>query len=823
MKFILLTRVTLVSVTLLAAGCQPSLPSQSRTTEFEEDAQALLDKVREVYRTQRAYSDDGVLLLSYNLNGAAQLEKHPFSVAFEERENHDIRLFHGRFNGRDGRQVIAIFDPQTNNVDNQVLVRDRISFRQALDLPADPILRHFCDGAADLPLSNRPGTRAWFIPLPYLLASDIDRQPWFEGSLQLLDPSFIKGQRCQRMRVKTEAGNTVLWIDAETYLVRRVEYPNSLLNERLLKESQIGPCKLTAEFRNASWRVSDDKGRLSWKPVRGARRVRHFVSLPAPFPSELIGDVAPPFETLSIDGRRVQRGGDGKSVSAWLWTSTDPICREPLAQFDRVAESMKTDVRFYNVSTDLVSRVSNTQLKALMGQWKINSVTTVRDWKESGRQHFDIKLLPTLVVLDSAGVIQYFKVIDDGQVEAALQAVLSRVLRGDDVAQEMRSEYASYLEQYRQQLADASWSKGQSSTAIRPTTAPIRRLPTQYQLTPLWVNRELVAPGNVAVWDQRGEVAHSSASGNCIAVLDGYQTLMLLNDKGQVQRRITLGEGPKDIFNHIKPLRNGRLAGWGVSSVLGTRLKYVDGNGVVEEILDAEAGLIRDFLVVKDGQEAGPLFYVGFWDGKGLQRYTRTGGLEAQIGEIPNINGLALTPNSQTGSSKILGVGREGGLFRTDFEMSGAVPAAVRGMKVDQVYSADAASSDGAMICVVGLTDGGKSVARGLSENWDVCWEIPISEETNDEHVQWVKSGRLDEGTIWAMARPGGDIHLISGSGARKDIFATGMEIRGMAIRSQGGVTQLLVATEEGVHAWRIEAVLKQARLESATSTGTLE
>ena len=73
------------------------------------------------------------------------------------------------------------------------------------------------------------------------------------------------------------------------------------------------------------------------------------------------------------------------------------------------------------------------------------------------------------------------------------------------------------------------------------------------------------------------------------------------------------------------------------------------------------------------------------------------------------------------------------------------------------------------------------------------------------------------------MARPGGDIHLISGSGTRKDIFATGMEIRGMAIRSQGGVTQLLVATEEGVHAWRIEAVLKQARLESATSTGTLE
>ena len=49
------------------------------------------------------------------------------------------------------------------------------------------------------------------------------------------------------------------------------------------------------------------------------------------------------------------------------------------------------------------------------------------------------------------------------------------------------------------------------------------------------------------------------------------------------------------------------------------------------------------------------------------------------------------------------------------------------------------------------------------------------------------------------------------------------MEIRGLAIRSQGGVTQLLVATEEGVHAWRIEAVLKQARLESATSTGTLE
>ena len=98
MKFILLARVALVGLTLLAAGCQPSIPGHSHTAEFEGDAQALLDKVREVYRTQRDYSDDGVLLLSYNLNGAAQLEKHPFSVAFEDRENHDIRLFHGRFN-----------------------------------------------------------------------------------------------------------------------------------------------------------------------------------------------------------------------------------------------------------------------------------------------------------------------------------------------------------------------------------------------------------------------------------------------------------------------------------------------------------------------------------------------------------------------------------------------------------------------------------------------------------------------------------------------------------------------------------------------------
>lgn len=823
MKFILLAFVISVGLTVLVAGCQPSIPAQSRTAEFEGDAKGLLDKVREVYRNQRAYSDDGVLLLSYTLNGVPQLEKHPFSVAFEDKDRHDIRLFHGRFNGRDGRQVIAIFDPQTNNVDNQVLVREHVSFRRALDLPADPILRHFCDGAADLPLSSRQGTSAWFVPVPYLLASDIDRQPWFEGSLKLLDPSFIDGQRCQRIRVKTEAGNTVVWIDAETYLVRRVEYPNSLLNDRLLKESQIGQCKLTAEFQNASWGVSDDKSRLSWKPVRNAHRVRHFVSLPAPFPSELIGDVAPPFETMSMDGRRIQSEGDGKSVSAWLWTSTDPICREPLAQFDRVAASMKADVRFYNVATDLVSRVSNTRLKALMGQWQIKSVTTVRDWKEAGRQHFDIKLLPTLVVLDAAGVIQYFKVIDDGQVEAALQAVLSRVLRGDDVADEMRSEYASYLEQYRQQLVDASWSKSQSPRAIRPTSAPISRLPTQFQLTPLWVNRELVAPGNIAVCDLEGEMTHSTANRNCIAVLDGYQTLMLLDDKGQVQQRITLGEGSKEIYNHIKPLRNGRMAGWGVSSLLGTRLKYVDRNGEVEQILAAEAGLIRDFLVVENGEDPDPSFYVGFWDGKGLQKYTRTGGVEAKLVNIPRINGLALTPNSQTGSSKILGVEREGGLFRTDFEMSRAVPAVVGGMKVEQVYSADSASADEAMICVVGLTDDGKSIARGLSENWDVSWEIPLSEETKDEHVQWVKSGRLGEGTIWAMARPGGDIHLISGSGARKDVFATGMEIRGIAIRCQGGLTQLLAATNEGVRAWRIEAVTKQARLEAGASMGTLE
>ena len=819
MKRFSLKNALLFSVALMALGCQPSGPSSWQTAGGSLDADALVKKVREAYQQETAYSDDGVLVLSYTLGGAPQEERHPFSVAYDGSDLHDLRLFHARLNTQRQRQAIAIFDPETNNVDQQILVREDVVFRKALDLPEDPILRHFSSGSSDLPLANREEDRAWLRPLPYVLASGGLDQPWFKGSRQLLDPSFIDGQSCHRIRIKTPQGNAVVWIDAEHYLVRRVEMPSTLLNDAMLKRAQVGPCRLVAEFSGAAWGTPQDSSRLSWKPGGETHQVRHFVSLPAPFPSELIGKPALPFEVQAMTGNRIESEKLKGSMTAWLWTSSDPLCREPLLQFDRIAQSYASDPRakFFNVATDLPSKLSSPALAKLLNQWRIQSATTVRDWKQVGRTHFDIELLPTLVVLDKAGVVQYYKVIDDGQVAAPLNAVMERLLRGENIAREMRTEYDNYLKVYRQQLAEASWDSKDAARLMRPASFESQRLPTRYRMSKAWTCKELVSPGNLASGFVAPTATLTQAEGQ-IGVLDGFQSLCILDPEGKVLSRTSLGNEVNDSYTQLKCRSDATALGWGVSSILGSRVKYMDRTGQVSTVLNAEEGLVRDFVLAPSPGDGTPQFFVGFWDGAGIKRYTKEGRLIAELDRYSSIASLAVTPSSEYGGSKLLGTSREGGLFRAEFDLQAAETTGLAGINIRHVYAAKKHRRDEALLCVLGLADQGGVIARGLDERWNVRWELKLTDEVFDQQVQFVQSGTLGDETLWAIARPNGTIHLVNGDGTWKDEFVVGDEIRGLTILGDSAGTQLVVSTPTGIVAWWIERRVEQASTEGGES-----
>jgi hypothetical protein len=824
MKRFSLINAVMLSVSLLALGCQPSGPSSWQTAGGSLDADALIEKVREAYQQEVAYSDDGVLTLSYTLGGAPQEERHPFSVAYDGSDLHDMRLFHARLNTQRQRQSIAIFDPETNNVDQQILVRDGVEFKKALDLPEDPILQHFCSGFSDLPLANRKEHRAWMRPLPYVLASGGAEQPWFTGPRQLLDPSFIDGQSCQRIRIETAQGNVVVWVDAESYLVRRLELPETLLNDGMLKRAQVGPCRLVAEFSGAEWGAPQDRSRLSWSPGGETHQVRRFVSLPAPFPSELIGKPALPFEVQAMTGHRVESQTMKGSITAWLWTSSDPLCREPLVQFDTIARKYASDskARFFNVATDLPSTLTSPALAKLLSQWRIQSATTVRDWKQVGRSNFDIEVLPTLLVLDQSGVVQYFKVIDDGQVAAPLNAVMERLSRGENIAREMRTEYDNYLKVYRQQLAEASWDSNDAAILTRPASFESQKLPTRYRMSKAWTCKELVAPGNLASGHTDSFESTPPSVGR-IGVLEGFQSLCVLDRNGNVLSRTSLGNEANDSYTQLKCLPSGAGLEWGVSSILGTRVKYVDRTGQVSTVLNAEEGRVRDFVLANSQGDESPEVFVGFWDGAGVKRFTTEGRLIAELDRYPNIASLAVTPPSESGGSKLLGTSREGGLFRAEFTLQAAETTGLAGINIGHVYTAKTQRRDEALLCVLGVAEQGGVIARGLDEQWNVRWELKLTDEVFDQQVQFVQSGTLDDETLWAIARPNGTIHLVNGDGTWRDEFVVGNEIRGLTISSDSSGTQLVVSTPEGIVSWWIERWVEQARVEDTVETVEVE
>ena len=81
--------------------------------------------------------------------------------------------------------------------------------------------------------------------------------------VELLAEGKIRDRACDRVQVKLAEGQLVFWVDRQSHVLWRLEYPA----DRLAREMAAGNCSdvtLTAEFQEAcvNGAVADDRFRL---------------------------------------------------------------------------------------------------------------------------------------------------------------------------------------------------------------------------------------------------------------------------------------------------------------------------------------------------------------------------------------------------------------------------------------------------------------------------------------------------------------------------------------------------------------------------------
>ncbi len=129
------------------------------------------------------------------------------------------------------------------------------------------------------------------------------------------------------------------------------------------------------------------------------------------------------------------------------------------------------------------------------------------------------------------------------------------------------------------------------------------------------------------------------------------------------------------------------------------------------------------------------------------------------------------------------------------------------------VYAADLDGDGQSEVCAIaqGKLDNGNlgpDVAVGLSPQGDELWTYDLPPGIHPEAaLEMVQFGKLLPGDAaqWVIAGADGSVHILSASGEEIDHYHTGVAISGLAVAQIGGQGALLVASEKGVEAWRVE------------------
>ncbi len=113
---------------LWLAGCSPaakqndgSATSQWRPTA-SVDAAPQWQQVCSGYAAAQHYHDDGRLIMRYRLNGEPREEHQLWAIDFDRSGQLAARLFNARIQADGERATVRVFDFDSENMDNQIVV-----------------------------------------------------------------------------------------------------------------------------------------------------------------------------------------------------------------------------------------------------------------------------------------------------------------------------------------------------------------------------------------------------------------------------------------------------------------------------------------------------------------------------------------------------------------------------------------------------------------------------------------------------------------------------------------------------------------------------
>lgn len=789
-------------------------PDQGDNPISDTPAAAVRDyqsRLLDVYTKLDAYRDRTVMKVTYRFDDG-RTEVNTTTIDTQFARPNRLRLSVASEDNRvtivsDGEKTEArIIDPVTQNFDGQVVLQSTNSkltlndIYRATEL-VDPL-------SPDERVSALMGTPTGLdmIPLGLVLG---------EGRLAELSASATAAgsqDGFQILESKATEGSYQFWVDSESGLVNRIQFPATKSN----LPPGLASIELVADCSEVATTVDDDALQLSEE----GQHVSHFVMPPLPPATDLLGKKISPFEVENESGVKSRIDNDDKSSTVITWFHDHPSSRMVMDQLEMVrARREGPKVRFVAVQLGGAGPV--------LSKWNINAKAWL-DTKAMGRDRLNITQAPTTVVLGPENVLHHFSVGANPNIGNDVAVVLERLLGGQDVAAETQRMLQQSREAYQRQLSlaradgltgsatgDASGdASGAGWVEELSAEVPQATQPQRLNLAKKWTITELSEPGNMLIVPR--------APQQCL-ITDGWNHVAFIDSTGKLLKRIKL-ELPED--EGITLLRAGKnskeRALYAAASRGGRRAFIFDFGGKLLMQYPRISGTqlaLSDLAFGDLNGDNGTELLVG-WQGDygthavelgGKQLWTNRamrGVVSVGIAEDENRRMTTLVAGELGSLVLIDGTGRTlrelspGG--RT-VHQAVAWPGSARGFQSLIGRASISSGDESAVCCCLSLAANGGTSVIGVNAAWEPVWEHVLPPGVYRHQVDAVQSMDLPEvGATWVFAGSDGSVHFVSADGKFRDSFFTGKHLRGVASLSNGEVPTLLLATDGELNAYDV-------------------
>jgi cytochrome oxidase Cu insertion factor (SCO1/SenC/PrrC family) len=768
----------------------PSKPTADYT------ASEILKQLLATYRQAKTYQDQAVVRLSFRQGDQPVHEEFPAAVAFERPNKLSLVAYQATVKC-DGKELRArIDDPQTSNVDNQVVVRPAPQELKLADLASDQLLYDILSSQ----LRRQP------IQLELLLESGglISAFSADVACRRLADEEH-GGVTCFRVEVPSPGGPFVFWVGHDDFLLRRLDYPAAALLPDLVNAPDVKDVQLYADLRGAQVGDRINRETFALEIPAGATRMKTFVVPPRPLPTKLLGKAPGEFFFLDLSGERVTAEQLTGKIAVLTWYHDNPACEATLQQVALARERLGGEedaVAFYAIATDPTS-MSNENLERKLADWKVK-LPIVRDLEAFGDKAFKIEFQPTIIVLDAEGRVQIFQPGGNPQLADQIVQIAERLKSGDNLAKEIIESHARQETEYHQLLARGGPEPGE---ILELPEAVIRQRsqPKTLKLTELWTNSEIRSPGNMLLVEEPGQPTR-------VLVFEGWRSLVELDAAGRILARhaLHLPEQSAVTFARTATDKSGQRY-FVAAAPLSPQIFLFDADWKLLRTLPAADQTplsVMDLALSDLGDADGvPEILAANVADLGLIALSLEGEVVWRNRAFPNVTSVAPSQPDDIGSWAIYLAGDAGTVLRVSRFGKEEPPVAIADWPVLKLTPARFAGANQAPFLAISNNLRGEVFAVGISGKLKEAWNYPLPAGAHQKPIEPVTSSNLLPGRQgeWWLAGPDGSIHVISEDGEFHDSFHYGAALTGLAATNLNGRPVLLIATDTGVSAFQID------------------